>query len=133
MSVQKNKFECESQPCAGVALCLSGGGYRAMLFHLGALWRLNELGQLSKLDRVSSVSGGSIVAAALGLAWPELDFNSAGVASSFESRVVQPVRALAGVTVDAPSIMKGLLTFGAVSDRVVAAYSSHLFGSSTLQ
>jgi hypothetical protein len=22
----------------GIALCLSGGGYRAMLFHLGALW-----------------------------------------------------------------------------------------------
>lgn len=29
-----------------IALCLSGGGYRAMLFHLGALWRLNELGYL---------------------------------------------------------------------------------------
>ena len=27
----------------GVALCLSGGGYRAMLFHIGAIWRLNEL------------------------------------------------------------------------------------------
>lgn len=24
---------------AGIALCLSGGGYRAMLFHAGALWR----------------------------------------------------------------------------------------------
>ena len=24
-------------PEAGVALCLSGGGYRAMLFHLGSL------------------------------------------------------------------------------------------------
>jgi NTE family protein len=30
----------------GVALCLSGGGYRAMLFHVGAIWRLNELGYL---------------------------------------------------------------------------------------
>ena len=30
----------------GIALCLSGGGYRAMVFHLGALWRLNELGLL---------------------------------------------------------------------------------------
>ena len=46
----------------GVALCLSGGGYRAMLFHLGAIWRLNELGRLPTLDRVSSVSGGSITA-----------------------------------------------------------------------
>ena len=46
----------------GIALCLSGGGYRAMLFHVGAIWRLNELGYLPKLDRVSSVSGGSITA-----------------------------------------------------------------------
>ena len=27
----------------GIALCLSGGGYRAMLFHVGAIIRLNEL------------------------------------------------------------------------------------------
>ena len=27
----------------GMALCLSGGGCRAMLFHVGALWRLHEL------------------------------------------------------------------------------------------
>jgi NTE family protein len=53
----------------GIALCLSGGGYRAMLFHVGALWRLNELGYLAKLDRISSVSGGSITAALLGLRW----------------------------------------------------------------
>ena len=29
-------------PKPGIALCLSGGGYRAMLFHVGSLWRLNE-------------------------------------------------------------------------------------------
>jgi hypothetical protein len=34
----------------GVGLCLSGGGYRAMLFHVGALWRLNELGWLRRLS-----------------------------------------------------------------------------------
>ena len=48
------------RPEHGIALCLSGGGYRAMLFHLGAIWRLNELGYLQQLKRVSSVSGGSI-------------------------------------------------------------------------
>ena len=31
-----------------LALCLSGGGYRAMLFHLGSLWKLNEWGYLPK-------------------------------------------------------------------------------------
>lgn len=49
----------------GVALCLSGGGYRAALFHLGALRRLNELGVLSRVDAISGVSGGSILAAYL--------------------------------------------------------------------
>ncbi len=28
------------EPETGVALCLSGGGFRAMLFHLGVIWRL---------------------------------------------------------------------------------------------
>ena len=37
----------------GTALCLSGGGYRAMLFHLGALWRLNDFGYLKKLGQAS--------------------------------------------------------------------------------
>jgi hypothetical protein len=39
-----------SQPSPGMALCLSGGGYRAMLFHLGTLWRLNELGRYCQLN-----------------------------------------------------------------------------------
>ncbi len=50
---------------SGTALCLSGGGYRAALFHLGALRRLNELGILGQIDTFASVSGGSIVAAKL--------------------------------------------------------------------
>lgn len=50
---------------AGMALCLSGGGYRSALFHLGALRRLNELGVLSQVDTISSVSGGSILSAFL--------------------------------------------------------------------
>ncbi len=58
----------------GVALCLSGGGFRAAVFHLGALRRLNELGILSQVDLISSVSGGSIFAAHLAERipiWPE--------------------------------------------------------------
>ena len=34
----------------GWALCLSGGGFRATLFHLGSLLRLNELGVLGRLS-----------------------------------------------------------------------------------
>jgi NTE family protein len=121
------------QPVDGVALCLSGGGYRAMLFHLGALWRLNELGQLPVLDRITSVSGGSIMAGALALAWPKLNFDATGVARAFDAQVVAPVRRMAAVTIDTPSIIKGLLGFGAISDRVMACYRSHLYGTATLQ
>ena len=42
--------EADAPPSGGVGLCLSGGGYRAMLFHLGALWRLNEASWLRRLD-----------------------------------------------------------------------------------
>jgi len=44
-------------------LALSGGGFRATLFHLGVLRRLHELGLHENIDYISSVSGGSIVAA----------------------------------------------------------------------
>src|ERR1700740_2394413 len=63
-----------AEPTDGVGLCLSGGGYRAMLFHIGTLWRLNELGWLPKLTRISSVSGGSITAGVLALSWSKLAF-----------------------------------------------------------
>ena len=47
---------------SGQGLALSGGGYRASLFHLGVTRRLHELGILQQTTRLSSVSGGSILA-----------------------------------------------------------------------
>ncbi len=46
-----------------IGLALSGGGYRAAAYHVGALRALYKLGVLDKVDVVSSVSGGSIIAA----------------------------------------------------------------------
>lgn len=66
-------------------MCLSGGGYRAALFHLGALRRLNELGALGRIDTISGVSGGSILAAFLAQnlqPWPS------GRVDDFERRIV---------------------------------------------
>src|ERR1700760_2724060 len=91
----------------GIALCLSGGGYRAMLFHVGSLWRLNEAGLLPALKCISSVSGGSITAAVLGSNWGALNFGSDRVAAGFTDRVVAPVRALARHTIDVGSILGG--------------------------
>jgi NTE family protein len=121
------------KPQPGIALCLSGGGYRAMLFHLGALWRLNELGYLPRLTRVSSVSGGSITAGVLGLKWSKLTFSGAGIATNFETEVVTPIRRLAGKTIDRSSILSGLFTLGSISEKTTEAYRKHLFGRATLQ
>jgi NTE family protein len=55
------------------------------------------------------------------------------VARAFGPQVVDPVRNMAGQTIDVPSILKGLFTAGSISDKVTAAYRSHLFGASTLQ
>src|SRR5438128_9671293 len=75
-----------------VALCLSGGGFRAALFHLGALRRLHELGVLPHVDTISCVSGGSILAAHLLAAIP--DWSAAGLARlAWERDVAQPFKA----------------------------------------
>ena len=111
----------------GVALCLSGGGYRAMVFHLGALWRLNELGHLGRIARFSSVSGGSITSATLGLNWQKLGFDKLGVAQNLEGAVITPIRNLASSTIDVGAILGGLI-LGGVAKRVPDAYRKHQIG-----
>ena len=125
--------EAAGAPEPGIALCLSGGGYRAMLFHAGAIWRLSELGFLPKLNRVSSVSGGSIIAAQLGLRWSRLGFDANGVAGNLVAEVIDPIRALASKTIDEGAIIGGLLMPGSISGRVADAYRKHLYGDATLQ
>jgi len=135
-------------PRPGIGLCLSGGGYRAMLFHLGAIWRLNELGLLRKqivlagaeamgpqhLVRVSSVSGGSITAGTLALNWKSLTFDAANVATNLGPMFVEPIRAMASSTIDVWAILKGkLLPWKNVAEEIAAAYRKHLFRKATLQ
>jgi NTE family protein len=85
----------------GVGLCLSGGGFRASIFHLGALRRLHELGVLQQLTTVSAVSGGSILAGFLAqrivdLATEGLAFHDweQDVACPFRRFVVRDLRTL---------------------------------------
>lgn len=46
-------------------LSLSGGGFRAAIFHYGCLKRLHELGLLGHVYAISATSGGAIIAALL--------------------------------------------------------------------
>lgn len=46
-----------------IGLSLSGGGSRAIAFHLGCLRALNDLGILEKIGALSTISGGSVIGA----------------------------------------------------------------------
>ncbi|MGI9308851.1 MAG: patatin-like phospholipase family protein [Gammaproteobacteria bacterium] len=132
-------------PEQGIGLCLSGGGYRAMLFHLGVVWRLAELGYLGSndqegldgnlgtLERVSSVSGGSIISAQLGLSWDKLRVAEDGVADRYRELVVGPIMRFASQTTI--SWFSGImaLIFSSMNRRVVRQYRDKLYGHATLQ
>ena len=132
-------------PVQGIGLCLSGGGYRAMLFHTGVLLRLAEFGYLGSKDRigkqgplgslmrVSSVSGGSITAGVLGLAWKDLQVDDEGVAKRFRDHVMGPVQDFASQTT--VSIMSGIraMIFSSINKSVVKVYRKKLYGTKTLQ
>lgn len=75
-----------------IALAVAGGGYRATLYSLGALWRLNEFGLLSKLSTITSVSGGSILTGYLATKWDDLHFDDSGVASNFQEVIAEPIQ-----------------------------------------
>lgn len=62
-----------------VALTLSGGGSRAIAFHLGCMRALHDQGILKNVDVISSVSGGSVIGALYAYSHDDFDV--------FEARV----------------------------------------------
>lgn len=115
-----------------VAVCLSGGGYRAMLFHIGALRRLADAGLLPGIDRFCSVSGGSIAACIVAMAWDELAFDQEGVPQHWE-KVEQRAFDLAGRWIDVPAVINGLIPGRTPATAVAHRYRRYLFGDRTLR
>ena len=114
-----------------IALTLSGGGYRATLFHTGAIMRLNELGLLSRLSMVSSVSGGSITAGFLAKNWDMLGFDKPGDVASPEAMraaLVDPVLKLTAKTLDVWGGLKGLLPGVSAGNAVADMYDEAFDG-----
>ena len=88
-----------------------------MLFHVGAIIRLNELGILPTLDRISSVSGGSITAGMLAVAWKKLRFNAGGMAENLdECLITTPLRTWVCTRSMRPHTRRRLAA-GVVSDK----------------
>ena len=54
---------------SNTGLALSGGGFRATLYHLGVVRYLRDSGALAHVTDIAAVSGGSILAAHLALNW----------------------------------------------------------------
>ena len=107
----------------GIGLSLSGGGFRASLFHLGALRRLNELGILHQIDTISSVSGGSIINAFLSVT---LEFPLARPVQDWENVVSKPFRKFCSQNIRRKPILKGLLPWEPNSEALAAQYESLL-------
>src|SRR5271157_5445316 len=120
-------------PEDGIALCLSGGGFRAMMFHAGCLWRLNEAGLLGRLNRISSVSGGSITSGVLGMNWNAIGISASAPSPKFLDLVIAPLRKLASTTIDEAAIFGGIFLPGSISDHVASQYDKLLFHGKTLQ
>jgi predicted acylesterase/phospholipase RssA len=64
-----------------IGLALSGGGFRATLYHLGLVRFLRDAGILPQVTHITSVSGGSILAAHLALNWERYN----GSANEFDA------------------------------------------------
>jgi len=117
------------------ALALSGGGFRATLFHLGALIRLNERSLLPRLSRICGVSGGSINAALLGARWHALGFDGQGRAANLEREIIAPLKRFCSRPVDMlPSLANmARMLLGLPSTMLQAVYDRELFRGVTLQ
>ena len=59
-SVTGSETEPDPRPFGSIALSFSGGGTRAVGFHLGTLQYLHRVGLLSDVEILSTVSGGSL-------------------------------------------------------------------------
>lgn len=116
-----------------IGLCLSGGGYRATIYHLGALIRLNELGYLARISEVASVSGGSITAGLLALRWKDLDFDTSGHAKNFHQEVVVPLLSFVGIGIDLRAILYSFLPGCTAADSIAYSYDRYLFNGASLQ
>jgi len=116
----------------GIGLALSGGGYRAMLFQVGSLWRLYEAGIFPHLERVASVSGASITAAFLGIHFEKL-LKQPHDPRSFRVQIAEPLRVLANCTIDDGAAQNGVILPGSIAAEAAEVYRAYLFGAKTLQ
>lgn len=125
-----------------IGLALSGGGFRATLYHLGLLRFLRDADILRQVTHITSVSGGSIMAAHLVLNWDRYN----GTATEFDDAAA---KLLAFIRLDARNrilrrfplglFLRGPRWLLGMSNRKLtrtglleSQYEQHLYGDKSL-
>lgn len=122
-------------------LALSGGGFRATLYALGSLIRMNEDGLLTKLDTITAVSGGAIAAGYLMLKWNDLQFipidksQNRYKAVNFYDIIVKPLLEFCSgnTTCGSKIIFARINPFTSAVQEVKKKYEKFLFGEILLK
>jgi predicted acylesterase/phospholipase RssA len=125
-----------------IGLALSGGGFRATLYHLGMVRFLRDAGILPNVTDITSVSGGSIFAAHLCLNWGRYngspsEFDAAAsellsfVRLDVRNRIVR--RYLLGLPLQLPRRMAGLSNRKLTRAGLLEVhYRNYLYGDTSL-
>jgi NTE family protein len=125
--VAEGASEIGSEPY--VALTLSGGGSRAIAFHLGCLRALNDLGILPKVRVLSTVSGGSVIGSLYAYGeYRSFEEFDAEIVSLLKQGLQWPILRTALLTSQLPKIVATLVLNGGVS--LVTTLVRSLFGFS---
>jgi integrative and conjugative element protein (TIGR02256 family) len=122
-----------TRPARNVGLALSGGGSRAIAFHLGCLRALHDRGVLDRVQVVSAVSGGSVIAAMYAYSqgsFAEFDESvvallKRGIQNDIVRRMLNP--AVAARTVGTIAV-SGSAALAADISRLALTSASSLFG-----
>ena len=88
-----------------IGLALSGGGSRAIAFHLGCLRALHQLNLLSRVSVLSTVSGGSVIGALYALSKEPFPVFEERVRAVLRRGLVWPTVRTAMLTVDGPKAL----------------------------
>jgi NTE family protein len=121
--------ELSSYDPSAIGICVSGGGYRASLFHAGAFLRMNELGLLGRAARIASVSGGSITTGVLAMNWDKIDWGADQQASHDDmiAHLVKPVDKACDTSIDVGIGIAGFLPGISAGNALARSYDRNIF------
>lgn len=113
-------------------LCLSGGGYRAALYHAGGLLALSENNDLKDIAVISASSGGTLTASILVLNYDFIKRESYSP-NSVELNVVSNIQDISEHSIDASSVFAGLVSpINGSSDYVAKKLDRLVFNGATV-